>query len=351
MKRPSSEDMLIISSDIWKSALDDLSEKDKQCLLEATAGQETCSATIHDLLELTNTKKAECVEKRWKVRVGDRTIILRDVLEKMSVWVAKIIIQSSGDNAANLAIFTFQWLLYAHKTIDLDSFASIASSYFSGGSSNQNYEGLEVIDVCANLVIQRPGTYTFEFAHLSVREFFEGLDQKGIKDFISKTGHESIAVACIRHLLHAATRGMAGLELDSNCDEDIAQVINDDLVKVSDDTDDDGETFPESILGLYDALEGVEIGISEGPGKQDSLKTKQERIASEISKTTESRYSTDEWVFHVQGAGELRKSDPLKTLINAFVFEEDCPGKVSLMFEGCCLAASLTHDSPRLGAE
>ncbi|KAF3064541.1 Vegetative incompatibility protein HET-E-1 [Daldinia childiae] len=48
-------------------------------------------ATLTDVLKATNEKKDECIKKRWKVTLKGRTIILRDVLEKIAVWVDKFL--------------------------------------------------------------------------------------------------------------------------------------------------------------------------------------------------------------------------------------------------------------------
>lgn len=46
---------------------------------------------LQDVLDATLEKKEECKKKRWKVTIKGKQVILRDVLEKMAVWVNKFI--------------------------------------------------------------------------------------------------------------------------------------------------------------------------------------------------------------------------------------------------------------------
>ncbi|KAK6842958.1 hypothetical protein PG987_003818 [Apiospora arundinis] len=86
-------------------------------------------------------------------------------------WEVYQQILASGENAAKLAVFTFQWLLYAHN---------------------------EIVDVCANFVVSR--RRSFHFAHLSVREFLEHLPKRQVTTVITEVGHMAVARACLLHL-------------------------------------------------------------------------------------------------------------------------------------------------------
>ncbi|OCK95346.1 uncharacterized protein K441DRAFT_557014, partial [Cenococcum geophilum 1.58] len=87
-----------------------------------------------------------------------------------SYWEIFQYIQESGEHAAKLARLTFQWLLSAKSSISLDNFAVLAS--ISCRNPGTVYTPSEILDVCANLVIN-DGATSFRFAHLSVREFLE----------------------------------------------------------------------------------------------------------------------------------------------------------------------------------
>ncbi|KAK4213489.1 ankyrin repeat protein [Rhypophila decipiens] len=116
-----------------------------------------------------------------------------------SYWEIYQEILNSGEHGANLAIFTFRWLLYAKASISMEAFAHIACYHLQSGSG-PGFTVTEITDVCANLIIARSGS--FEFAHLSVREFLEGLRRRNLQTFLSDFCQESIAVACLQ-LLHA----------------------------------------------------------------------------------------------------------------------------------------------------
>lgn len=78
--------------DIWGEALKVLSEEDKarydQRLTKGLGQQHL----LNNVLEAALVKREECKQRRWKISVKGKSIILRDVLEKMAVWVKKFIV-------------------------------------------------------------------------------------------------------------------------------------------------------------------------------------------------------------------------------------------------------------------
>lgn len=114
---------------------------------------------------------------------------------------------ASGLHASKLAMFIFQWLLYADDTIPAEGLASIASTapllHDSGkvepATTNAQITVGEIIDVCENLVILRDGN--FVFAHLSVREFLETLPKRQVDALRYEDGNAAIAVACLKYYL------------------------------------------------------------------------------------------------------------------------------------------------------
>ncbi|KAF2802118.1 uncharacterized protein BDZ99DRAFT_402102, partial [Mytilinidion resinicola] len=78
-------------------------------------------------------------------------------------------IEASGEYAFKLAIFTFQWLLYARKPVAIADFALFATAR---STHTAPFTSFEVLDVCQNLVVSNDAGI-FRFAHLSVREFLE----------------------------------------------------------------------------------------------------------------------------------------------------------------------------------
>jgi ankyrin repeat protein len=133
---------------------------------------------------------------------------LPDTLEK-SYWDIFTQIEASGENAAQLARTTFQWLLCAQASIDINQFAKLASA--SSESIETFFTATEVRDVCANLITSISGeekkgylgneeSTNFGFAHLSVREFLEGLSKRGVDHFRPDVANAAIASLCLSYL-------------------------------------------------------------------------------------------------------------------------------------------------------
>jgi ankyrin repeat protein len=181
-----------------------------------------------------------------------------------SYWEIYQEIQESGEHAAALADLAFQWLMYARNTLTTDVFACIASSTLPSGTAS-GFEAAEVIDVCANLIISRNGA--FEFAHLSVREFLEGVHKRDVDNMLPARGNAAIAIACLR-LLHSKI----DLAIHKSTDEMVS-------------------------------------------GKD----TKDEPAAKAVF------YAAQYWVHHVCQSGDMRLKDPLADLIKTLLITED-PG-------------------------
>lgn len=76
---------------LWDEALQTLGEEDKaryEHLLAKGAGYKS---VVSDVLAATLEKKEECKKKRWKVSFAGKVIILRDLLEKVAIWVTKFV--------------------------------------------------------------------------------------------------------------------------------------------------------------------------------------------------------------------------------------------------------------------
>ena len=131
-----------------------------------------------------------------------------------SYWDIYRHILESGEHASKLAIFTFRWLMYARETISIEAFASISSvALLPQGGNHSAFTGEQIIDVCANLVVQRKTS--FELSHLSVREFLEGLEQRNVNEFLPARSNASIAHACLRHLSHKIDTIESPYDLDA----------------------------------------------------------------------------------------------------------------------------------------
>lgn len=80
------------ASDRWAAAMNSLENADQE-LLRPMIEQNTASDAIaRDILKAVNARKAECVKRRWRVKMNGRDIIIRDVLDKISSWISKFLV-------------------------------------------------------------------------------------------------------------------------------------------------------------------------------------------------------------------------------------------------------------------
>lgn len=80
--------------DPWQAACDKLSPDIKQYLINAKSEK---SDILRSLLKEANQKKTICLQKRWKVKLNGRVIVLRDLIDKIIAWVNRF--KSIGDVA------------------------------------------------------------------------------------------------------------------------------------------------------------------------------------------------------------------------------------------------------------
>ena len=76
--------------DLWAEAANVLTDSEKLLLakLQSEAGIEGSTVIqVNNLIELTKLKQAECEQKRWKFKLGDQEVVLRDVAETAISWL------------------------------------------------------------------------------------------------------------------------------------------------------------------------------------------------------------------------------------------------------------------------
>ncbi|KAI0399226.1 hypothetical protein F4802DRAFT_611032 [Xylaria palmicola] len=76
----------------WEQAIQRLSEQDRAQLHNVNISPDERRLVLNAVLDTANNRIEECRSKRWKVVVGNHPIYIRDVLEKFSVWVKKLIV-------------------------------------------------------------------------------------------------------------------------------------------------------------------------------------------------------------------------------------------------------------------
>ena len=93
------------SQDLWEKALHSLDKDDQNRIERLVPDFKKSSATdvLDDLCAITREKRAECEDKRWKFCFNGKELILRDVAEKIIVWLDKF--KQIGDVIATVDPF------------------------------------------------------------------------------------------------------------------------------------------------------------------------------------------------------------------------------------------------------
>ncbi|KAI1799968.1 hypothetical protein F4811DRAFT_541451 [Daldinia bambusicola] len=221
-----------------------------------------------------------------KARLG----VLPTTLEG-SYWEIYQSILESGDHAAALANFTFQWLMYAKRSLTIEAFASIASSALSS-ETRSTFSEAEVTDVCSNLIVIRGKA--FEFAHLSVREFFEGISKRGIETFLPDQSNYFMSVACLRYLTQRLLQA-PGIAIET---------INDEAKKSSGYLGGNYSTRTRAELeARHRSISQFVDSLTSGPQSESII------------------YTAHFWPFHARNSSNLRESEPLSKLIKGFLID------------------------------
>lgn len=80
------------SASRWAEALQRLSKEDQTQFELAQKGIDDPISILSNVLTATNKRKEDCMKKRWKLVIKGQTIIIRDILEKLSNWVQKLLV-------------------------------------------------------------------------------------------------------------------------------------------------------------------------------------------------------------------------------------------------------------------
>ena len=276
-----------------------------------------------------------------------------------SYWEIFQQIKDSGEHAFKLATFTFQWLLYARRRISIEGFSVLASVALAPESSDP-FTTEEILDVCANLVVDR--STVLEFAHLSVREFFERLENRGVDSYLAAQGHSAIAQACVLYF-HLALKENKGYELkdevlayydrqvssksvegDREGDEDDTIKGGEDLSQFSVDVEEEDNAPTDDISAASEVARiwgRREIVLEMREGRDGLFAV----LSSDIQPGVPSVYAACELVYHINEAGESRKTSPLADLLKSFMLEKADPGnglyKVARPFHAWCAILQL----------
>ncbi|KKO96727.1 hypothetical protein THAR02_11168 [Trichoderma harzianum] len=316
-------------------------------------------------LQIQSLKRVK-VAADLKARLG----ALPDTLEG-SYWEIYQEIQQSGEHAFELANFTFQWLLYAQESVSLEALAVLACTK-SKSESETAFSSDEVVDVCSNLIVSHQNT--FDFAHLSVREFFERLHNRDIHSYQSEISHAAIAAACLRYLnlAQVENRGNAlrrevmnsikkesrvdgdpdeqkkerGENTAEKDDEPLQDEVDDNAEETAQISDEEASTDQddEECLEKTDeeAVEIFEVATKWiEKMKDDQLKGMSHEIFAVVSSDDPygqpSEYAVTWVIDHIEESDKHRLESPLADLIKSFMLEKsseigDSDDKVSRSF-------------------
>ncbi|KAK8055731.1 hypothetical protein PG993_000958 [Apiospora rasikravindrae] len=260
--------------------------------------------------------------RRLKVAADVRARLghLPETLEG-TYWEVYQQILDSGENAAKLAIFTFQWLLYAKHTIPLKSFTKFASIALSN-DKDVVYSSNEVVDVCTNFIVRR--TDSFQFAHLSVREFLEHLPKRQVTTMMAEAGHVALARACLLRLQSIASE-MAKIGIDQP--QRYKMLID----KTSSDYD------------LKDEWEeDTRSEEKTRPEIEDSEKPAVDAARPVYSAVLANRYAAVFWMDHVTASRGSTTAPSLRELLRSFLVDNSTKA-VAPGFASWCL--TMQHES------
>lgn len=77
---------------LWDTALEGLYQEDLAALKLASRSIDNLKPALNDVLAAALEKRDECLKTRWKVRAKGKTIVLRDVFDKRTIWIRKFIV-------------------------------------------------------------------------------------------------------------------------------------------------------------------------------------------------------------------------------------------------------------------
>lgn len=269
--------------------------------------------------------------------IRERLGSLPNTLEEL-YWEMYQQVMDSGEHAAELAVFTFQWLLTARESVSVEEFAVIASALLSPASDEgYAYTGADVRDVCANFVVARGES--FQFAHLSVREFLENLTRRGIDNMIPEKSHARVARACLLHLRIFTQVYSQPIPSTSNKNVDgISSTGAQNITGISDYENEEYEEVDFESIYVRDVeywsrkswrrkADKKELLVT-GEVKHGKLSKKSRCLNSAMRQDNElgngaNRYVVNQWLHHVALCAEQRRTHALDNEIKEFLVDSN----------------------------
>lgn len=80
--------MASLGKDLWEEALKSLGDEERKAL--DPVGKDSVGV-LEDLLKVVERRKTEAMFKRWKIAIRGKTIVIRDVFDKISAWIGKLL--------------------------------------------------------------------------------------------------------------------------------------------------------------------------------------------------------------------------------------------------------------------
>lgn len=76
----------------WIEALERLAEEDQAQFSFANTTKRNPQDILRDVLVAVKAKQDECLEKRWKIVYRGKTVFIRNILEKLALWLNKFVV-------------------------------------------------------------------------------------------------------------------------------------------------------------------------------------------------------------------------------------------------------------------
>lgn len=93
---------------IWEDARKLLSEEDRDVFSLALTQKMSCQELLRDVLNATDERKKEFLERRAKFNLGQKEIFLRDVLSRLAVWVYRFVVRKALSRRMQDGLTKFQ---------------------------------------------------------------------------------------------------------------------------------------------------------------------------------------------------------------------------------------------------
>ncbi|KAK5997911.1 hypothetical protein PT974_00277 [Cladobotryum mycophilum] len=289
-------------------ALDEVDQEDRQELLDI----------LSRILQESNSL--------IRVFISNISTFIDKQLTSAKTIIWKTHAESAGRNYSHASRGSQRnWLLYAQESISIQALAVLAGTRLAS-EPEASFSGDEVPDVCSNLIVIRQNS--FDFAYLSVREFFERLQNRDVHAYLPEPGHVAIAAACLQYLNLALVKNkgiylretvMKALESRSKDEDGDEQANKEDnnMPQKHDENHENEKTDPKTAtkaMKWFTRMKGVSK-LREMSYEIFAI------VSSDHADHQPSGYAATWVVYHIEKSKQRRLESPLADLIKIFILE------------------------------